>query len=273
MQLFASSNVKKVYEQGNWQTTGGEFAELRGYLISRLLWNPYMSREEYYAYMDEFLYDYYGEGGAKIREYIDYMQNVTENTHVGIYDSPTKIYPNKTVTVRESGLPDGFSADMLRKYKNVDWTPYYEWYTKLEPNEILSKGKQLFDEARTLTTDPDQLERIDKSYIQIEFMNSYYKHAQLEEIKKNLATLIPQLLQEHMDVDEDGATIVAGTMANNIVRSLETEYETYNKELFDKFFKYGINFAGEARRLEQGKKASYNFKNTPDSWGPNTWGT
>ncbi|MBQ7376672.1 MAG: DUF4838 domain-containing protein [Clostridia bacterium] len=273
MRLFADNNVKKVYEQGNWQTTSGEFAELRGYLISRLLWDPYMSREEYYAYMDEFLYDYYGEGGAKIREYIDYMQKVTEDTHVGIYDSPSKIYPNKVVTVREGGIPSGFSEDKLRKYKEIDWTPYLEWYTKLEPNDILAKGKKLFDEARAMTSDPDQLARLDKAYIQIEFMESYYRHAKLSEIRKNLSKLIPALLTEHMGVDPEGAAAVSTTMVNNILRPLENEYKDYNEQLFDKFFKYGINFAGEARRLELDKKKSYNFANTPDSWGPNTWGT
>ena len=273
MRLFADSNVKKVYEQGNWQTTSGEFSELRGYLISRLLWDPYMSREEYYAYMDEFLLDYYGEGASKIREYIDYMQKVTADTHVGIYDSPSKIYPNNTVTIRESGLPSGFSEDKLRKYKELDWTPYFEWYTKLEPNEILAKGKQLFDEARKMTSDPDQLARLDKAYIQIEFMESYYRYEHLAEIRKNLTKLIPALLIEHMGIDPEGAAAVSITMVNNILRPLEEEYKTYNEQLFDKFFKYGVNFAGEARRLELDKKKTYNFKNTPDSWGPNTWGT
>jgi len=71
VRLFADSNARYVMEQGAYQSTNGEFCELRSYLLARLLWDPYMSEEQYYAYMDEFLQDYYGPGWEYIREYID----------------------------------------------------------------------------------------------------------------------------------------------------------------------------------------------------------
>lgn len=71
MKFFAEHNVKGVYEQGNGSGPSGEFGELRAYLISKLLMDPYMSKDEYYAHMDEFLAAYYGDGWEYIRKYID----------------------------------------------------------------------------------------------------------------------------------------------------------------------------------------------------------
>lgn len=71
MKYFADHNVKGVYEQGNASGPSGEFGELRAYLISKLLMDPYMTKNEYYAHMDEFLAAYYGAGWENIRKYIN----------------------------------------------------------------------------------------------------------------------------------------------------------------------------------------------------------
>ena len=69
MQFFAENKVKGVYEEGNYNREGdSEFQRLRSYLLSRLLFDPYI---DYYAEMDEFLKAYYGGGWQYIREFID----------------------------------------------------------------------------------------------------------------------------------------------------------------------------------------------------------
>lgn len=73
MAIYANSKVDGIYAQGNSQSVSGEFGELRTYLLCKLLWEPTMSEERYYAYMDEFLQAYYGEGWRYVREYIDKM--------------------------------------------------------------------------------------------------------------------------------------------------------------------------------------------------------
>ena len=90
MQFFADHNVKGVYEQGNSQSPSGEFGELRAYLIAKLLMNPYMSKTEYYAHMDEFLAAYYGDGWGYIRKYINtFTQYANASTGgMGIYNYP-----------------------------------------------------------------------------------------------------------------------------------------------------------------------------------------
>ena len=70
IQFFAKNGVNAMFEQGN-REVGGEFAPLRSYLISKLLWDPYLNVD---SVMNDFLSGYYGAAGKKIREYIDLMR-------------------------------------------------------------------------------------------------------------------------------------------------------------------------------------------------------
>ena len=46
VRFFIDHNVIGMFEQGNGQSYSAEFGELRAYLISKLLWDPYMSEKE-----------------------------------------------------------------------------------------------------------------------------------------------------------------------------------------------------------------------------------
>ena len=72
MQVFYEHNVKGVYEEGNFYMTqcDTEFGELKGYLLSKLMQDPYM---DFDAQMNGFLAAYYGEGWQHIRSVIDTM--------------------------------------------------------------------------------------------------------------------------------------------------------------------------------------------------------
>jgi hypothetical protein len=79
MRFFAENNVVSMFPQGNGQGVSGEFGELRSYLLAKLMWNPYMSEEEYYTMMDEFLAAYYGDGWKYIRQFIDKTTELAAN--------------------------------------------------------------------------------------------------------------------------------------------------------------------------------------------------
>ena len=98
MKFFADHNVKGVFEQGNASGPSGEFGELRAYLIGKLLMNPYMSKTEYYAHMDEFLAAYYGAGWKNIRQYIDTMARYANasSSGMGIYSFPFTVIHKDT---------------------------------------------------------------------------------------------------------------------------------------------------------------------------------
>ena len=79
MKFFAENNVVSMFPQGNGQAPSGEFGELRAYLLAKLMWDPYMSEEEYHTHMDEFLKAYYGEGWEYIRTFIDKTTELAAN--------------------------------------------------------------------------------------------------------------------------------------------------------------------------------------------------
>ena len=71
LKFFADHGVNAMFEQGN-REVGGEFAALRAYMISKLLWNPSESAD---TVMNDFLNGYYAAAGPFIRQYIDLMRD------------------------------------------------------------------------------------------------------------------------------------------------------------------------------------------------------
>jgi hypothetical protein len=88
LQFFVKNGVTAMFEQGN-REVGGEFAALRAYLISKLMWNPDANAD---TLMNDFLDGYYGPGGKFIRTYIDEMHEalIESGAHLRIFGSPNE---------------------------------------------------------------------------------------------------------------------------------------------------------------------------------------
>ena len=117
VKFYKDHHVIGMFEQGNYQSTSGEFGELRAYLLAKLLWNPDMSEQEYNRHMNEFLEDYYGAGWQHIRAYIDMTTELAAKGEVGIYH-----------TVGQMMSPDMSSEEMLALGEDVValWEKAYE---------------------------------------------------------------------------------------------------------------------------------------------------
>ncbi|RYG23896.1 DUF4838 domain-containing protein [bacterium] len=86
--FFAENGVRGVFEQGSYQSNGGEMAEMRAWVQARLLWDP---KQDDKALIDEFLRGYYGPQAAKpIRKYLDLQAAAAASETATIYDAPTK---------------------------------------------------------------------------------------------------------------------------------------------------------------------------------------
>ena len=90
MKFYHENGVRGMFPQGNSQSISGEFGELRAYLLAKLMWNPYMSQEEYDRHMNEFLEAYYGAGWVYIRQFIDKTTQLVanDNSCINIYEEP-----------------------------------------------------------------------------------------------------------------------------------------------------------------------------------------
>ena len=90
MRFFVAHHAKGVYEEGNYTAAecDAEFASLRCYLLSRLLFDPDC---DYQAEMDGFLQAYYGAGWRSIKEYIllTAERTGTRGRHMIIYHNMT----------------------------------------------------------------------------------------------------------------------------------------------------------------------------------------
>lgn len=66
---------------------GGDFAELRAYLVSKLMWNPEVNVD---SLTQRFLHGYYGEAAPYLYQYIKIMEGalIASGQRLWIYDSP-----------------------------------------------------------------------------------------------------------------------------------------------------------------------------------------
>lgn len=86
IRFFRDHHVRNYFSQGS-REYGGDFCELRGYLIAKLCWNPDLDVD---ATINDFLAGFYGPAAPPIRRYLDLMHDEAEkmNRPLGIYDSP-----------------------------------------------------------------------------------------------------------------------------------------------------------------------------------------
>lgn len=80
IQTLRDNSSIGIMEQAAYQSRGGEFAELRAYVISKLLWNAEADVDKV---IDDFMYGYYGRSGQYVREYFDLLHSqITPKTHI-----------------------------------------------------------------------------------------------------------------------------------------------------------------------------------------------
>lgn len=84
MQFFAENNVRGVFEQGSGAPEVC-LGYIRPYLLSRLLWNPYL---DYEAAKEEFIDLFYQEAGSYYRQYLDVIHEavIDENWALTTFD-------------------------------------------------------------------------------------------------------------------------------------------------------------------------------------------
>ena len=139
VKFYQKWGVRGLFEQGNNFTLGGEFQDLRAYLIAKLLWDSDFDVEKG---IREFTDGYYGPAAPYIREYIHYMHDwlcgpkgTTSNTHVRIYAHPsTYLNDNVKLDIADAMLEMAEQAakgdETFARRAAVAHMPL--WYTRLQ---------------------------------------------------------------------------------------------------------------------------------------------
>lgn len=88
VKFFVNHGVKGIFEQGAYQSYGSEMAELRGWVLAKLLWNPSLDGQKL---IDEFLDGYYGPAAQYVRAYLKLTHDRVEQTgdYLGCFSSET----------------------------------------------------------------------------------------------------------------------------------------------------------------------------------------
>ena len=264
--LYKQYNVDGVLMEGVHGSKNAEFGELRAYLVSKLLWNPNMTKEEYYNHMNDFLAGVYGPGWESVRAYIDLAEEMTAQTCYNLTPSPEELFPVTQVDVHAKGtLPEDLTEEMVNNYTSVDWTKYWNWYTDAVENRITVEGERLFKQAMEAAETEEQLKQLDKIYSQVEHIKSYYYKKQIDAGLTTFQTLIKNFINEHSNAYTATNKAELPVAINNLALSqMYQKYAEYNRALAEKYLTYGVTEYRPLRSLSDWKQL--NYANTPYNW-------
>lgn len=142
LDYFVKKGIKGYFAQGNYYP-GGEFAELRCYLMAKLLWNPDADDK---AIIQDFLQGFYGKGAAPFLW--KYIQLIDQQLTGG----PDKLTPNEANTYyklfqqAEAAVSDQktFLQRVQKERMGLDYSviQMYLRLAKADPKEFFKDNKQ-----------------------------------------------------------------------------------------------------------------------------------
>ncbi len=132
IRFFCDHGVKGIFEQGAYQSPGAELAELKAWVIARLLWDPSRDPE---ALIDEFCTGYYQAAGPHIRRYIDELHDTAEASghYLGIGSGPNAPFLSLELMAKAEELFNqaeaavGDDAELLNRVRLARLPVRYIW--------------------------------------------------------------------------------------------------------------------------------------------------
>jgi hypothetical protein len=103
IRYYRDQGVRGLFMQGNGRCYGGEFADLKNYVVSRLMWNP---DEDGDALIEEFLTLHYGPAAPPIRAMMDAL---TERARAG------ERQPRSWSTAQENNFDEATARMMIAR--------------------------------------------------------------------------------------------------------------------------------------------------------------
>ncbi len=109
IRFFVEHGVRGVFEQGAYNSLGAEFAELKAWVLAKLLWNPQLDDQ---ALVREFVSGYYGAAAAPMLEYIQLIHDEAEakQTYLTCFSSVTAEFLNMAMLAKADKLLDQAEA-------------------------------------------------------------------------------------------------------------------------------------------------------------------
>lgn len=209
--LFAECHARHVYNQ---DSTGlkvnGVYHDLKSYLIGKLLWNPYMSVEEYQTHANEFLAAFYGPGWREIRNYIDFEYEMTAGR---CFLCKEKV----DIAFRKIGIPETLSQ-MLSRWRNYVAMPYQAVLPDnafVRFSQHMAEAYGFFDRALAMAETEEQRYRIKRSRFSLTYVELFCsEHDELAMSNEEKAAYLENVEQFYKDKDAYGACYNIHTQQN-----------------------------------------------------------
>ena len=279
VKFFADNNVVGLYEEANYFDELSDFPELRAYILGKIMWDPYMSEEEYWGHIDDFLEGVYGPGWQNIREFINICQEESSDVCFGINVSPDDLFLSKVERFAPHGsndLPENLTTDMIINYTKTDWTQYWNYYKDIQNvPRVVTDGEKLFAAAYEMAETDEQRYIIDKTSITADYIKSTYWGNKLSAGAGGVGKILSKFFSVNPEAFEGVDT--RGLRVDIIKFSQEqadSEYIEFNKKLVDKILSYGIEKLDEWSNIYpdytwtnyEGESGTINFATIPEDW-------
>ncbi len=154
--FFINNGVKGIYEEADYFTKGGEFAELRTWILAKTLWDPTYDTDRA---IDEFLDAYYGAAATPLRRYIDLIHGKAkmDEIHCHIFNAPSARL---------------FTADVVRR------------------------AETLFSEAeKAVANDPTLLARVQVAHLPMQYVQITQQLQRLRDPANRTAVAVAKLAE------------------------------------------------------------------------------
>lgn len=142
IQYFAKNGAKGYFAEGNFYANG-EFAELRSYMLAKLIWDPNADDK---AILDDFLKGYYGNAAPNVKQYIlqtsSQLSNGPDKLTEDLIDNYYQLLTNAEKSVKTQAV----YQDRVQRIKMAfDYTAvqYYLGKARKESGAFFAKSQRM----------------------------------------------------------------------------------------------------------------------------------
>ncbi len=172
IKFFADSNARQVFSEDTPRTNSGDLGAMKAYVVSKLLWNPYMSEEEYQSHIDDCLEGYYGAGWKKVRRYMELTHESTKDEVMTCFEPVDLAGCTGEDPEREQYIPQPY-----QKIKDKTYLTNF-----IENN--LDESLKIWEEVEALAADEKEADRARASGLAVRYLELFCRQYVKEEMTK-----------------------------------------------------------------------------------------
>lgn len=150
VRYFANHHVNGMFFEYVHRLGDGScvFAELKTYLLAKLMWNPFVSKNTYNCWVKEFMHGYYGNAGKYLLQYINLYEKSIN----------TKLHFNYDLCTEANGF-DGKKTNVV-----------FDLFDDKTNSKFFAKAYDLWNKAKK-SVDGVEWERVDKDFLQLLYLD------------------------------------------------------------------------------------------------------